>query len=229
VQKVESFPLEHPLDPEDRVRAENDVGQAHRSPARSPSARVGSRRPAALRAALRAGGDTSSASRVDRGRSGSVPRAPSFSSACAWCSACSGTPPQNDHEYGTTIPTFIGGMMPESAGRLCGLGRLRAPVRPRRASAARRRSRVPESPCRRSAVVAGGQVPVAVVHERRLELGTDVCCVAATWVEATAGGRVDRRRHVPSSTIRSRAADSRGSGIGTAESRASVYGMIGRS
>ena len=32
---------------------------------------------------------------------------PSLRSAAAWSSACSTTAPQNDHEYGTTIPTFI--------------------------------------------------------------------------------------------------------------------------
>src|SRR6187397_981594 len=32
---------------------------------------------------------------------------PSFRRAAAWSSACSTTAPQNDHEYGTTIPTFI--------------------------------------------------------------------------------------------------------------------------
>src|SRR5438876_7801826 len=31
---------------------------------------------------------------------------PSRSSASAWSSACSTTAPQNDHEYGTTMPTF---------------------------------------------------------------------------------------------------------------------------
>ena len=37
---------------------------------------------------------------------------PSASSERAWWYACSGTPPQNDHEYGTTMPTFIGRTMP---------------------------------------------------------------------------------------------------------------------
>src|SRR4029453_1073057 len=32
---------------------------------------------------------------------------PTWRSAAAWSSACSTTAPQNDHEYGTTIPTFI--------------------------------------------------------------------------------------------------------------------------
>src|SRR5438105_15767281 len=31
---------------------------------------------------------------------------PRARSASAWSSACSSTPPQKDHEYGTTIPTF---------------------------------------------------------------------------------------------------------------------------
>jgi len=34
---------------------------------------------------------------------------PSFRSDCACSSACSITAPQNDHEYGTTIPTFTPG------------------------------------------------------------------------------------------------------------------------
>src|SRR5216110_2178140 len=33
---------------------------------------------------------------------------PSRVSASDWSSACSTTPPQKDHEYGTTIPTFTG-------------------------------------------------------------------------------------------------------------------------
>ena len=45
-------------------------------------------------------------------------------------------------------------------------------------------------------VVAGGEVAVAVVHERRLDLGADLRRVAAARVEAAAGGRVDRARHV---------------------------------
>ncbi len=32
---------------------------------------------------------------------------PSWRRASAWSSACSTTAPQNDQEYGTTIPTFI--------------------------------------------------------------------------------------------------------------------------
>src|SRR5690242_1036645 len=36
---------------------------------------------------------------------------PSPRSASACSSACSTTPPQKDHEYGTTIPTFIGGII----------------------------------------------------------------------------------------------------------------------
>ena len=32
---------------------------------------------------------------------------PSAMSAFAWFSACSTTPPQYDHENGTTMPTFI--------------------------------------------------------------------------------------------------------------------------
>ena len=36
-------------------------------------------------------------------------------SAAAWSSACSTTAPQNDHEYGTTIPTFISHNYPRPA------------------------------------------------------------------------------------------------------------------
>src|SRR5215210_2087864 len=41
---------------------------------------------------------------------------PSLRSASAWWWACSGTPPQKDHEYGTTIPTFIAGVNPKVLG-----------------------------------------------------------------------------------------------------------------
>jgi hypothetical protein len=36
---------------------------------------------------------------------------PSSRRASACSSACSTTPPQKDHEYGTTMPTFIGGII----------------------------------------------------------------------------------------------------------------------
>ena len=40
---------------------------------------------------------------------------PRSRSAAAWSSACSTTAPQNDHEYGTTIPTFISHKYPRPA------------------------------------------------------------------------------------------------------------------
>src|SRR5215470_1540847 len=40
---------------------------------------------------------------------------PSLRRAAAWSSACSTTAPQNDHEYGTTIPTFISPKYPRPA------------------------------------------------------------------------------------------------------------------
>src|SRR3954467_71493 len=89
-------------------------------------------------------------------------------------------------------------------------------------------------------VMAGGEMLVAVVDERRLQLPADVRRVAAAGGEAAGAPGGDRgggkRQPLggliglgtsPSSTIRSRFAARSGSGIGTAESSASVYGMIG--
>src|SRR3954467_1711632 len=45
-------------------------------------------------------------------------------------------------------------------------------------------------------VVAGRQVPAAVVDKRRLDLLADLRHVAAAGMEAAAGGRIDRARHV---------------------------------
>src|SRR5438094_5369304 len=41
-------------------------------------------------------------------------------------------------------------------------------------------------------VVAGGEVAMPVVHQRRFDFLADVRHVATAWMEATAGGRVDR-------------------------------------
>src|SRR5438270_6586304 len=41
-------------------------------------------------------------------------------------------------------------------------------------------------------MVAGREVPVAVVHEWRLDLDADVCHVAATWMEPAPRWRIDR-------------------------------------
>ena len=104
VDDVEPLARERLPDAEDRARAEDDVRQRCRSRARSPSGRSGSRRAAA------------SPCRPCRGCStrvnwpgGSLPMIvftswPSARSASAWSSACSTTPPQKDHEYGTTMP-----------------------------------------------------------------------------------------------------------------------------
>src|SRR5438128_1984690 len=43
---------------------------------------------------------------------------------------------------------------------------------------------------------AGGQVMRFDLYEFRLDLSTFVNCVGAARVEATAAGRIDRRRHV---------------------------------
>src|SRR6266436_3719807 len=139
---------------------------------------------------------------------------PSFSRARAWWSACSGTPPQNDHEYGTIIPTFMRGdhaRVERPAGRRSpathrnSAGAAVACDRPTRLGGLRRLARLRGRPPRIDArarqrllvhvqrVVAGREVTVAVVHQGRLDLGADLGRVAATRVEATTGRRVDRR------------------------------------
>ena len=45
-------------------------------------------------------------------------------------------------------------------------------------------------------MVARGEVPSAVIHERRLDLFADIRHVAAPWMEAAARGRVDGARDV---------------------------------
>src|SRR3954453_5773180 len=125
---------------------------------------------------------------------------PSFSRARAWWSACSGTPPQNDHEYGTTIRTFSC----RDHARFRARELAASPV-PRGGPTRLRRLCVLVRLCRRSPLidaracegflvdvprlVAGRQVPVAVVDERRLDLGTDVGRIAAPRVEAPPRGR----------------------------------------
>ena len=64
---------------------------------------------------------------------------PRWRSACAWFSACSTTPPGNDHENGTTIPIFTR-RPPRAPGRG---GRC-----PPRAPSRRRPGRSARSPCR---------------------------------------------------------------------------------
>jgi hypothetical protein len=53
---------------------------------------------------------------------------PRRASARAWWSACSCTPPQNDHEYGTTIPTFTGGTLLGPARWVNASGRYERPL-----------------------------------------------------------------------------------------------------
>ena len=86
---------------------------------------------------------------------------PSRSSACAWSSACSTTAPQNDHENGTTIPTFTAGRIetPAAAAARLRLGAM-DPRGPRRAAHAPRRLgrlRHPLEPRARAGDRAAGQ------------------------------------------------------------------------
>ena len=107
VQDVEALALERRADAEDRARAEDDVreravrGHDHRAADRDHV-----RRRVAVAAVPRVQHARELAGRVvahdrlhlvARGRR----------SASAWSSACSTTAPQKDHEYGTTMPTFI--------------------------------------------------------------------------------------------------------------------------
>ena len=94
-------------DAEDRARAEDDVRQRA---VRGHDHRAADRDHVGRRLAVAA------VPRVEHARelSGRVvahdrlaPRSPGRRSASAWSSACSTTPPQKDHEYGTTMPTFM--------------------------------------------------------------------------------------------------------------------------
>ena len=77
-------------------------------------------------------------------------------------------------------------------------------------------------------MVAGGDVAAAVVDQRRLVGAADLGRVAAArWKRQPVGGVIGLGTS-PTRTIRSRRSTTSGSGIGTAESSASVYGCTGR-
>ena len=108
VEHVEALPLEHPPDPEDRARAEDDVRQrAVRGHDHRPADRDHVRR----RVAVPADAGVEGARELTGGSLPITSRTscPRASSASACSSACSTTAPQNDHENGTTMPIFTRG------------------------------------------------------------------------------------------------------------------------
>ena len=76
-------------------------------------------------------------------------------------------------------------------------------------------------------MVAGGDVAATVFDQRRLVGAADLGRVAAARMEAAAGGRGDRAGHIADQDDPLPPLDTSGSGIGTAESSASVYGCTG--
>ena len=67
------------------------------------------------------------------------------------------------------------------------------------------------------------------VDERRLLFAAELLGERAAGVEAAAGRRIDRAGTSPVRMIRRRCRSTVGSGIGTADSSAFVYGCSGRS